>query len=271
MSSYVVTGASRGLGFEFVHQLSSDPSNVVVGLVRDKAAAEKAVAEELGGRSNIHIVQADITDYEALKNAVAATAQIVNGKLDYLVANAAYVSEFDAFDPLGVLGETPEELEEDLLKSFKVNVVANIHLINLFMPLILEGKAKKVISLSTGLADLEPINKFKVQVASGYSLSKAAMNVVIGKFHAQYAKQGVLFMSISPGVAETGHYKNATPEQMGRVSGMFQKFVEYNPHFTGPSTPEAAVKNVISVWEKASLEGGSGGSFVSHHGNKQWL
>lgn len=53
--------------FEFVRQLSSDSNNIIIGLVRDKPTTEKAVAEELAGRSNIHILQADITDYEAVK------------------------------------------------------------------------------------------------------------------------------------------------------------------------------------------------------------
>lgn len=78
------------------------------------------------------------------------------------------------------------------------------------MPLILKGNAKKVISLSTGMADLDSTNKFEIQVAPGYAISKAAMNVAIGKFHAQYKKEGVLFMSISPGVSDTGHYNNGT-------------------------------------------------------------
>ena len=105
-------------------------------------------------------------------------------------------------------GNNPKELEEDLLKSFNVNVVANVHLFNLYMPLILAGNAKKVIALSTGMANLDSINKYELHVAPGYSISKAAMNVAVGKFHAQYKKEGVLFMSISPGVVETGHYKN---------------------------------------------------------------
>ncbi|PTB37196.1 uncharacterized protein TrAFT101_010932 [Trichoderma asperellum] len=271
MPSYVITGASRGLGFEFVRQLSSDSNNIIIGLVRDKPTTEKAVAEELAGRSNIHILQADITDYEAVKSAVAQTAKITGGGLDHLIANAAYVSEYDAYDPIGVLSEDPQALEEDVLKSFQINVVSNIHLINQFMPLILAGNARKVIALSTGMADLDPINQYELDTAPGYAISKAAMNVAIGKFHAQYKKQGVLCMSICPGAVETGHFKNATPEQMVKAGGMFQKFLAYSPQFKGPATPEAAVKDVISVWEKASIDGGSGGSYVSHYGNKQWL
>lgn len=65
--------------------------------------------------------------------------------------------------------------------------------------------------------------------------------------------------------------RSVPPEKMARVGALFQKFLTYNPHFKGPVTPEAAIKDVISVWENASIEGGSGGTYVSHHGNKQWL
>lgn len=51
---------------------------------------------------------------------------------------------------------------------------------------------------------------------------------------------------------------------------MLGAFVEYAPNFKGPVPPEAAVKDVISVIEKASLKTGDGGSFVSHYGNQQW-
>jgi hypothetical protein len=51
---------------------------------------------------------------------------------------------------------------------------------------------------------------------------------------------------------------------------MLGKFVEYAPHFKGPSTPEAAIADVIKVINNATLEK-DGGAYVSHYGNKQWL
>lgn len=42
-------------------------------------------------------------------------------------------------------------------------------------------------------------------------------------------------------------------------------------NFTGAASPESSVKDVISVYEKASVANGDGGSFVSHFGNKTWL
>ncbi|RYP14214.1 hypothetical protein DL765_006534 [Monosporascus sp. GIB2] len=271
MASYVITGVSKGLGFEFLRQISADSNNTVIGIVRDKPTTDKKVSEELSGRSNVHILQADVTDYNALEQAVAETARITGGSLDYLIANAGYVSWFDAFDPIGDLGNKPRELEEDLNKGIKVNVTANIHLFNLYMPLILKGQVKKVIAISSGLADLDSITKFELEPAPLYSISKAALNIAVAKFHAQYKKDGVLFISISPGVADVGHYNHITQEQLQRLGGMMQKFKLFAPDFKGPTTPELAVKDVISVWKRASVENGDGGTFVSHKGNKEWL
>lgn len=53
--------------WEFLRQLSSDSNNTVIGLVRSKPPTEERVKEELPERTNIHIVQADITDYAALR------------------------------------------------------------------------------------------------------------------------------------------------------------------------------------------------------------
>ena len=53
--------------------------------------------------------------------------------------------------------------------------------------------------------------------------------------------------------------------------GVVGKFLKFAPNFTGPNTPESAVSRVISVFEKASLESGSAGVFVSQFGNKTWL
>lgn len=62
-----------------------------------------------------------------------------------------------------------------------------------------------------------------------------------------------------------------TPEQLQSIGAFNAQLQKYAPDFKGPITPEESVKHIVSVWEKASLENGDGGSFVSHHGNQQWL
>ena len=94
------------------------------------------------------------------------------------------------------------------MKGFQTNVVGNIHLFNLFLPLVMKGKVKKVISMSSGHADLDLINDLEIETQALYSASKAAMNVIVAKYNAQYKKDSVLFVSISPGVVEVGHFAN---------------------------------------------------------------
>ncbi|RDW56539.1 hypothetical protein BP6252_14110 [Coleophoma cylindrospora] len=269
MSSYLITGVSRGIGFEFLRQISADPNNTVVGLVRDKATTDKKVAEL--NRQNIHIIQADLTDYDSLKKSVDEVSPIVNGALDYVIANAGFISSWSAYDPLSVLGNDPKRLEADLLNCFRINVIGNIHLFNLYIPLILKGRVKKVISLSSGFADDNLTTGFAIDVAGPYTISKAAMNTAVAKYSAEYADSGVLFMSIAPGTVEVGQDKDITPHQMENGMALGAKFARYAPHFRGRTTPEESVKSMMSVINGASLESGHGGCFISQFGNKQWL
>ncbi|OJI99084.1 hypothetical protein ASPVEDRAFT_187035 [Aspergillus versicolor CBS 583.65] len=271
MPSYVVSGASRGIGWGFLRQLSSSPSNTVIGLVRSKPATDKRVAEELDGRSNVHILQADITDYTALKEAAAATVQITGGGVDYLIGNAGLVVQ--ELDPIGVLDENPAEFEKTLLDSFKTNCIGNIHLFSTFTPLILKGSVKKVISISTGLAATEFVNKMGIAISPAYTISKAAQNMATAKFSMQYAEHGVLFMNICPGMVDTGHTTDLTEEEQAKIAPMIQAFQQFvGPSFRGPRPVEDAVQDILAVIEKSSVENGDGGSFVSHKGDTEhWV
>ncbi|KAF2272615.1 NAD(P)-binding protein [Westerdykella ornata] len=273
MPSYAITGASRGLGWAFLEEISNDSSNTVIGIVRDKTATDKRVKDELNGRPNITILQADITDYAALKKAAEDTSKITGGHLDYLIANAALVSKYDGYDGIGTLGSDPDQLTAQFNAYMTTNVLGNIHLYNLFMPLILAGDAKKVTAISTGMADLDLVNEFATYMGPLYAMSKAAMNMVTAKFSAQYKKEGVLFVSISPGFVDTGNndVSNLSPEQMEGLQAMVASFQKYAPHFKGAITPQESVKAVLGVIDKLSLDQGHGGAFLSHLGTKQWL
>ncbi|KAI0836890.1 NAD(P)-binding protein [Hypoxylon sp. FL0890] len=273
MPSYVVTGVSRGLGFEFLRQLSTDPAAVVIGLARDKVVTEKKVAAEIG-RSNIHILQGDMIDYESLKKAAEDTSKITGGSLDYLIANAAFLPKYSAFKSLHDMADNPKALEDELLTAYKTNVIGNVHLFNLFLPLIQKGDAKKVIAISSGMSDIEFVRNYELDMAAPYALNKAAMNFTVAKYHAEFRSKGILFMSICPGVVETSGHNDPTglsPKELQSLEKMIRKFGEYAPHFKGPITPEESVKCVINVINNASIEHGDGGSFVSHFGNRQWL
>ena len=97
--------------------------------------------------------------------------------------------------------------------------------------------------------------------------------MLIAKYQAAYLDQGVLFLSISPGVVATNENSEQQQQQQlpKAVQDMFRKFMEYEPKFQGPMKPEESVKLVLKVVEEKSLEKGDGGETFSHWGNKRWL
>ena len=132
MPSYLITGASRGLGYAWLKHLSFSQTNTVIGLVRNKAATEERLAAD--NVTNVHLLPADITDVESLYLAADAVFNITGGGLDILINNAGLLTERSAFE--NVYNLSQEVLEADLMDSFKVNVVGLANAIKAFMPLV---------------------------------------------------------------------------------------------------------------------------------------
>ncbi|RAH41255.1 NAD(P)-binding protein [Aspergillus brunneoviolaceus CBS 621.78] len=266
MPSYLITGASRGLGYTWLKHLSSNPQNTVVGLVRDKSSTHThLLADRL---TNAHLVCADITDPKALQTAAEQVGAITGGGLDVLINNAAILTPTSAFTPITDLA--PEVLERDILQSCRTNVVGVAHTVNAFLPLIRRGRAKKVITISSLLADPDLVRHFALDNATPYAISKAAANLLMAKYHASLgATDGILFMAISPGAVSKPDTAPSEGEAEGRRR-MVAKLQAYAPHFSSPMTMEDSVRWQLEVIENATVET-HGGAFVSHLGNKQWL
>ncbi|KAJ7082538.1 hypothetical protein C8R43DRAFT_909667 [Mycena crocata] len=261
MPSYVITGAARGIGFEFVAQLSADSQNTIFAIVRNKTTATKL---NLLPQKNITVLEADITDVKAL-NATGEVAEATDGKLDILINNAALTGPpgktLDSFP-------SPETLEKDLLDHFKVNTVGVVHTINAFLPLLRKGAMKKVISLSTGLADAEYAVRTGADTFAPYSISKAALNMVVAKYAVHLKAEGFTFLALRPGLVNTSTAP-PTPEQIGGFMQMLAKIQMFAPNFEGPISPKTSVKMQLDVINKWTVE--DTGTFVSHYGNKEWI
>ncbi|KAF1830711.1 hypothetical protein BDW02DRAFT_506930, partial [Decorospora gaudefroyi] len=170
-------------------------------------------------------------------------------------------------------GTNPTSLTTHLTHPFSINVVGNIHLINLFLPLILQGHAKKVIAISSGFGDIDLVRNYSLALNASYAINKAALNMAVAQFSAEFGeRRGVLFLSVSPGFVETGQYDCLSEEENKAVLALAGKFSQYSPDFKGPISPEESVKAVLKVVEESSVEKGDGGAFYSHLGKGQkWL
>lgn len=90
MASYLITGASRGIGLELTRQLSSLPSSTVskvFATARGDAPALKELTQKSSGK--VVIVKLDTTSLESAKQAAAEVESHLEGKgLDVLINNA---------------------------------------------------------------------------------------------------------------------------------------------------------------------------------------
>jgi len=269
MPSVAVTGATRGLGYAFVKYYTAQADTKVFALVRNVEATQAKYEKE--GLTNVSIVHADMSDYKSIHDAAEKVGQITGGSLDLLINNAAFSSDHDNWK--GPADVAPADLEDAHMSTYKTNVLGVAHTTNAFLPLIRKGQLKKVITISSGMADDELINQFSIPHQASYSMSKSAVNTLVAKYNAAYGKkEGILFLAISPGLVDTGFVDTSQldQEQQQVMQHLMGAFSEYAPDFKGPIQPDESAGMVADVIDKATVET-MGGGFVSHHGNKQWL
>lgn len=107
-----------------------------------------------------------------------------------------------------------ETMERDILQSLEINLLGAIKVVHAFLPLIRNGKEKKLITISSGMADIDLINATEVAFGSPYTISKGAVNIAMAKYNALYKKDGILFLTISPGYVSTERNQGMTMAEL---------------------------------------------------------
>lgn len=115
--------------------------------------------------------------------------------------------------------ERLDDFDKDLEDCYKINVVGTINATAAFIPLLKKGSIKKVIALSSGMGDLDFTTELDMDMAVPYSISKAGLNMVMAKFSASYKKDGILFMSLSPGAVDSEDDGRGTNAPVQDVDG----------------------------------------------------
>ncbi|MEV6370998.1 SDR family NAD(P)-dependent oxidoreductase [Micromonospora musae] len=176
MTTTLITGANKGLGFETARRLLAAGHTVWVGS-RD-ADRGRAAAERLGAR----FVLLDVTD-DASVAAAVRTVEAAGG-LDVLVNNAG----IEARKPDNGVVTAAEVTGEEMRTMFETNVFGLVRVTHAFLPLLRRSTAPVVVNVSSGLASVsrlaDPAAPAYGYPGVAYPASKAAVNVVT----VQYAK-----------------------------------------------------------------------------------
>lgn len=194
MTTTLITGGNRGLGYEVARRLIEAGQTVWIG-ARDATGGQDA-ADRLGAR----FVQLDVTDDASVTAAVATTRAEV-GHLDVLINNA------------GILGEVaaPEDMTADQLRHvYETNVFGLVRVTRAFLPLLRKGTDPSVINVTSGMGSFT-LTHDTARVESQYTLaaygsSKSAVTMLT----TQYAKTipEVRFNAVDPGQTATAFTGN---------------------------------------------------------------
>lgn len=208
MPSYAITGASRGLGYEYIRQLSANHANTVFALVRSPSTATQ-LQSLAASHKNIHIIQCDVGIPSEVLAAAATTSTITGGALDVLVHNAADTSDVAALtiSPSAMSPTDPAAVHAMFEGAMHTAVYGTLWVTNAFLPLIEKGAQKKIVHISSGIVDIDVIRTTEVGSGVPYAVAKAGMNVLAAKYAVELKGKGVKVLALSPGWVNTfqGH------------------------------------------------------------------
>ena len=142
MATYLVTGASRGIGLELIHQLSdSDDVDMIFAVTRSRSGGLEAL---MASRTKAKIVNIRLPNMSSQENIAVAAQEVerqLDGKgLDVLVNNAGIMPML----PGRKVWNTPAE---ELRDCFEVNVIGTNIMTAAFLPLLRKGQQKKIINM----------------------------------------------------------------------------------------------------------------------------
>ncbi|MGZ4474312.1 MAG: SDR family NAD(P)-dependent oxidoreductase [Nocardioides sp.] len=200
MSTWIITGASTGLGrLLTAHVLSEGHQVVAAGLdVVPLAALEARYPSTLAP------VAADVTQ-PADRRTIVATAMARFGGIDVLVNNAG----------IDFIGAIEEQDEADYRAVFEVNFFAAVALTRDVLPTLRAQRSGLVINVSSmdGIASL-PANGF-------YSASKFALEGITDALAVEVEHLGIRTLLVEPGSIRTGI--------IGRTKVSGERIGDYEP------------------------------------------
>jgi D-sorbitol dehydrogenase (acceptor) len=183
----LVTGAARGIGFEFAKAYAAEGATVALGDI-DLPRAEAAAAA-IGPQA--FAVALDVTDTASIQAAVQAVEQR-SGSLDILVNNAAL------FD----LAPLVEITRESYDRVFSVNVAGVLFTMQAAArAMIRRGKGGKIINLAS------QAGRRGEALVAVYCASKAAVISLTQSAALNLIEHRINVNAIAPGVVEGEHWE----------------------------------------------------------------
>jgi NAD(P)-dependent dehydrogenase (short-subunit alcohol dehydrogenase family) len=219
MSTALITGANRGLGFEFARQYAADGWRVFATCRRPESATElKRLTQD--SRESVTVLALDVTDAATI---AGAAGKLNDVSIDLLINNAGIG---------GPSGQSTGNVDYAAwAEVFEVNTMGPLRVTEAFSEHLARSRRKLVVTITSGMGSL-------ADNASGgsivYRSSKAAVNMVMRSAALDLAPRRISCMLINPGWVRTdmgGPGARLTPQQS--VTAMRRLIETFGPAHSG--------------------------------------
>jgi NAD(P)-dependent dehydrogenase (short-subunit alcohol dehydrogenase family) len=200
MPTVLITGANRGIGFEFARQYLADGWQVYAACRDPTSASElRQLAEDSGER--LRILAMDVTDARSVK----AAAELAGEPIDLLLNNAGVG---------GARNQTIGSIDyEAWAKVLDVNTMGPLRVSEAFIEHVARSERKLIVTLTSGMGSIAD-NTSGGSIA--YRSSKAAVNMVMRSLAIDLGPRGITCVVVNPGWVRTdmgGPHAGLTPAE----------------------------------------------------------
>jgi NAD(P)-dependent dehydrogenase (short-subunit alcohol dehydrogenase family) len=187
----IITGAAGGIGAGLVEAFLREGYSVVATSLR--------ASQSLTASPSLVLVDGDIGKQETAVKVVEAAIQRF-GAVDVLVNNA------------GIMRTKPftDFTTEDFDALVSTNLRGFLYVTQLAVKQMLKQKSGNVVSITAALAD-QPVAGVNASVSM---ITKGGLNTVTRSLAIEYAKEGIRFNAVAPGVVDTPMQKDASKESL---------------------------------------------------------
>jgi NAD(P)-dependent dehydrogenase (short-subunit alcohol dehydrogenase family) len=211
MASYLVTGASSGIGASTALRLDADGHEVFAGVEDVADTGALATASE-----RLSVLALDVTRTASIDAAVAdVTGRLTGRGLDGLVNNAG----------VGFPGPLELLALEDLRRQLEVNVIGQVATTQAMLPLVRQAAGRIVFVGSVG-------GILASQFAGAYHASKFAIEAIGDVWRQELEPEGIDVILIEPSAISTPIWSKAIAYLDGLRQSTSPRLVPYRERLT---------------------------------------
>jgi NAD(P)-dependent dehydrogenase (short-subunit alcohol dehydrogenase family) len=206
----LVTGSSRGIGFEIVKQLAMKEIEVIL-TYRSPADGEAAVMElAREGIKKVTSMKLDVSNQVSV-DSILEEVEKTFGRLDILVNNAAILIDKDNITASNAdLVTVNTTLETNLIGAWRMSKA--------FIPLMKKNSYGRIVNVSSGAGEFEYMSRSGGHWPA-YSLSKASLNALTVMLASELNGTNILVNAVCPGWVRTDMGGSNAPRSVKEGAG----------------------------------------------------